>query len=120
HTPPAAAQAPPPAQATPAAQAPPPAQAPAPLSASAAPEAESDDEELAGTYVTPLGRRLASENGVDLSTVTGTGVGGRIRKSDVLAAAERAAEATRDAEAAERSQAAQAAGTGPPCSRVAA
>jgi len=110
---PAPAQAPPPAQATPAAQAPPPAQAPAPLSASAAPEAEADDEELAGTYVTPLVRRLASENGVDLSTVTGTGVGGRIRKSDVLAAAERAAEATRDAEAAERSQAAQAARTAP-------
>jgi pyruvate dehydrogenase E2 component (dihydrolipoamide acetyltransferase) len=107
------AQAQPPAQGPPAAQAPPPAQAPAPLSASAAPETEADDEELAGTYVTPLVRRLASENGVDLSTVTGTGVGGRIRKSDVLAAAERAAEATRDAEAAERSQAAQAARTAP-------
>ena len=42
-------------------------------------------------YVTPLVRKLAAEHGVDLSTVTGTGVGGRIRKQDVLAAAEKAA-----------------------------
>ena len=39
-------------------------------------------------YVTPLVRKLASENNVDLAEVTGTGVGGRIRKQDVLAAAE--------------------------------
>ncbi|MBX5485985.1 MAG: 2-oxoglutarate dehydrogenase, E2 component, dihydrolipoamide succinyltransferase, partial [Mycolicibacterium hassiacum] len=39
-------------------------------------------------YVTPLVRKLAAEHGVDLSTVKGTGVGGRIRKQDVLAAAE--------------------------------
>jgi 2-oxoglutarate dehydrogenase E2 component (dihydrolipoamide succinyltransferase) len=44
-----------------------------------------------GTYVTPLVRRLAAEHGVDLSSLTGTGVGGRIRKQDVLAAAESAA-----------------------------
>lgn len=40
-------------------------------------------------YVTPLVRKLAAENNIDLSSVTGTGVGGRIRKQDVLAAAER-------------------------------
>ena len=39
-------------------------------------------------YVTPLVRKLASENDIDLATVKGTGVGGRIRKQDVLAAAE--------------------------------
>jgi 2-oxoglutarate dehydrogenase E2 component (dihydrolipoamide succinyltransferase) len=44
----------------------------------------------AGTYVTPLVRRLAAEHGVDLTSLTGTGVGGRIRKQDVLAAAESA------------------------------
>jgi 2-oxoglutarate dehydrogenase E2 component (dihydrolipoamide succinyltransferase) len=47
---------------------------------------------VAGTYVTPLVRKLAAEHGVDLSTIEGTGVGGRIRKSDILAAAEKKAE----------------------------
>uniref|UniRef100_UPI0028ADC203 2-oxo acid dehydrogenase subunit E2 n=1 Tax=Microbacterium sp. TaxID=51671 RepID=UPI0028ADC203 len=41
-------------------------------------------------YVTPLVRRLAAQQGVDLATVKGTGVGGRIRKEDVLKAAETA------------------------------
>jgi len=42
----------------------------------------------AGTsgYVTPIVRKLANEAGVDLSSVTGTGVGGRIRKQDITAA----------------------------------
>ncbi|OAH41775.1 pyruvate dehydrogenase complex dihydrolipoyllysine-residue acetyltransferase [Dietzia cinnamea] len=39
-------------------------------------------------YVTPLVRKLAQEHGVDLDSVKGTGIGGRIRKQDVLAAAE--------------------------------
>ena len=37
-------------------------------------------------YVTPLVRRMASDAGVDLTTVTGTGAGGRITKTDVVAA----------------------------------
>jgi 2-oxoglutarate dehydrogenase E2 component (dihydrolipoamide succinyltransferase) len=37
-------------------------------------------------YVTPIVRKLAHDTGIDLATVTGTGVGGRIRKQDVLAA----------------------------------
>ncbi|WP_423445473.1 2-oxoglutarate dehydrogenase, E2 component, dihydrolipoamide succinyltransferase [Kocuria sp. KSNUG] len=41
-------------------------------------------------YVTPLVRKLAREKNVDLDSLTGTGVGGRIRKQDVLAAAEKA------------------------------
>jgi 2-oxoglutarate dehydrogenase E2 component (dihydrolipoamide succinyltransferase) len=39
-------------------------------------------------YVTPLVRKLAAEHGVNLGALTGTGVGGRIRRQDVLAAAE--------------------------------
>jgi 2-oxoglutarate dehydrogenase E2 component (dihydrolipoamide succinyltransferase) len=39
------------------------------------------------SYVTPLVRRLATEQGVDLAQVSGTGIGGRIRKQDVLDAA---------------------------------
>ncbi|WP_336722111.1 2-oxoglutarate dehydrogenase, E2 component, dihydrolipoamide succinyltransferase [Cellulosimicrobium cellulans] len=46
-----------------------------------------------GTYLTPLVRKLAADKGVDLSTLTGTGVGGRIRKEDVLEAARKAEEA---------------------------
>jgi len=38
-------------------------------------------------YATPLVRKLASERGVDLSTIVGTGVGGRIRKEDILGTA---------------------------------
>ncbi|MFI5838572.1 2-oxoglutarate dehydrogenase, E2 component, dihydrolipoamide succinyltransferase [Catenuloplanes sp. NPDC051500] len=41
-------------------------------------------------YVTPLVRKLAAEHNVDLGALTGTGVGGRIRKQDVLDAAEKA------------------------------
>jgi pyruvate dehydrogenase E2 component (dihydrolipoamide acetyltransferase) len=51
-------------------------------------EAPSASDSAAGPYVTPLVRKLAVENNVDLATVSGTGVGGRIRKQDVLAAAE--------------------------------
>ncbi|MFH0244692.1 2-oxoglutarate dehydrogenase, E2 component, dihydrolipoamide succinyltransferase [Streptomyces sp. HK10] len=77
--------APAPAQQAPAAPAPAPApaQEPAPAPAPAGGGGE-------GAYVTPLVRKLAAENGVDLSAVKGTGVGGRIRKQDVVAAAEAA------------------------------
>jgi len=63
--------------------------APAPPAASPAPAAVTVTAagDTSDSYVTPLVRKLASDNGVDLATVVGTGVGGRIRKSDVLAAA---------------------------------
>ncbi|WP_327069520.1 2-oxoglutarate dehydrogenase, E2 component, dihydrolipoamide succinyltransferase [Kitasatospora sp. NBC_01250] len=83
----AAAPAAPAPAAAPAAPAPAPA-APAPVAAPAAPAADAGD-----AYVTPLVRKLAAEHGVALSTVAGTGVGGRIRKQDVVAAAEAAAAA---------------------------
>ena len=67
----------------PAAPAPVVADAPAPVVA----DAPASPAGNADSYVTPLVRRLAAQHGVDLSTLTGTGVGGRIRKSDVLEAA---------------------------------
>ena len=70
-----------PAQETPAAPAP--KEEPAPAQEQPAPAATA----TGGGYVTPLVRKLASEKGVDLSAVSGTGVGGRIRKQDVLDAA---------------------------------
>jgi 2-oxoglutarate dehydrogenase E2 component (dihydrolipoamide succinyltransferase) len=60
--------------------------APAAPIAPAAPVAVAHTSSEPG-YVTPLVRKLASETGVDLSGLNGTGVGGRIRKDDVIAAA---------------------------------
>jgi pyruvate dehydrogenase E2 component (dihydrolipoamide acetyltransferase) len=61
----------------------------------AAPAAETVKANGAGDagYVTPLVRKLAAEKGVDLASLTGTGVGGRIRKQDVIEAADKAAAA---------------------------
>ncbi|WP_414172413.1 2-oxoglutarate dehydrogenase, E2 component, dihydrolipoamide succinyltransferase [Clavibacter tessellarius] len=86
---PAAQEAPAPAPVA-AAPAPAPAAAPAAPAPTAAPAPAASGN--AG-YVTPLVRKLANERGVDIASVTGTGVGGRIRKEDVLAAAEAAASA---------------------------
>ena len=99
---PAAPSAPvaPPAPAAPAPAAPAPAAPAAPVAAPAAPAATpapaapaapvTEPAGNADAYVTPLVRRLAAQNGIDLSTITGTGVGGRIRKQDVLDAAAKA------------------------------
>ncbi|MFG2158495.1 2-oxoglutarate dehydrogenase, E2 component, dihydrolipoamide succinyltransferase [Streptomyces olivaceus] len=92
--------APAPAPQAPAAPAPQPAAPAAPAPAAAQP---ADD----GAYVTPLVRKLAAEHGVDLSTVKGTGVGGRIRKQDVTAAAEAAKAAPAPAAAAPAAPAAK-------------
>jgi 2-oxoglutarate dehydrogenase E2 component (dihydrolipoamide succinyltransferase) len=85
---PAAPIAPAPIVAAPVVQAPvaaPVVAAPAPIRT--APAAVSNED----TYVTPIVRKFAAENNVDLSKVSGTGIGGRIRKEDVLAAAPKAA-----------------------------
>lgn len=67
----------------------PPATPAVPVTAGATPvvqEPVSSGELSDSVYVTPLVRKLATEMGVDLSTVSGTGIGGRIRREDVLAA----------------------------------
>jgi 2-oxoglutarate dehydrogenase E2 component (dihydrolipoamide succinyltransferase) len=63
----------------------------APVTPTPAPVVSSAGNE--DSYVTPIVRKLAAEAGVNLATVKGTGVGGRIRKEDILAAAPRAASA---------------------------
>ena len=98
-----AGSAPAPAAPAPQAAPEPPAPAPAPAAEAPTPAAPAATEAPAaaapvssgasGSYVTPIVRKLAKDKGVDLSTVTGTGVGGRIRKQDVEAAAKAAEEA---------------------------
>jgi 2-oxoglutarate dehydrogenase E2 component (dihydrolipoamide succinyltransferase) len=85
------------APAAPAPAAPAPAAAPA-APAPAAPAADAPASSGGPGYVTPLVRRLAHDRGVDLATISGTGVGGRIRKEDVLAAAEAASAPAAQAE----------------------
>ena len=77
-----------PKAAAPQPEAPKPAPAPQPRQESQPAEAEASRD--GSPYVTPLVRKLAAEHGVDLSSVRGSGIGGRIRKQDVLAAAEAA------------------------------
>ena len=76
-------------------QAAPPASAQQPAAQQAAPQPaapqqadqQGPDGDAGGAYVTPLVRKLAAEHDVDLAGIRGTGVGGRIRKQDVLEAA---------------------------------
>jgi 2-oxoglutarate dehydrogenase E2 component (dihydrolipoamide succinyltransferase) len=79
---PAAAEAPAPAQAAEAEAKG--AEQPAPVAASAAPPAAKG----AGRLLSPVVRRLINEHGLDPAQIPGTGVGGRITRNDVLAAAE--------------------------------
>ncbi|WP_421741196.1 2-oxoglutarate dehydrogenase, E2 component, dihydrolipoamide succinyltransferase [Cellulomonas sp.] len=92
---PAAAPAPVPATPTP---------APVPATPAAAPAASA----VSGTYLTPLVRKLAADKGVDVASLVGTGVGGRIRKEDVLDAAAKAEAEKAAAEAAKAQPAAAA------------
>ena len=82
-----AAPAAPAAPEAPAAPIPPAVSTPAPPSAPVAPSAPATPAGNQAEYATPIVRKLAAEKGVDLSKVHGTGVGGRIRKQDVLDAA---------------------------------
>ena len=69
----------------------PPPLVPKPVSSAPTPAPTKSSSVLDDSYVTPIVRKLAAENGVDLTRVKGTGVGGRIRKEDVLAAVARPA-----------------------------
>ena len=115
-----AVAAPPAPVAPPVVQAPPVAVAPvtaptAPFNSMPAPVANNSD-----LYVTPLVRKIASDAGIDLATVRGTGVGGRIRKQDVYEAAERARVATPVAPQIPSAPAASAAPSVPDAPKVAA
>ncbi len=85
--------------------------APAAQAAPAAPSWQPAAKSEPSGYVTPVIRKLASDRGVDLSSVTGTGVGGRIRREDVVAAGD-AAKAAAEAAAAAAAPAATASATG--------
>ncbi len=105
-TPPAPSVVAAPVVSTPAPVAPP---APAPVVASA------PVSQPANAYVTPIVRKLANDLGVNLSSVKGTGIGGRIRKEDVEAAAPKsvAPVSTTAAAPAQRSAAAPVVATSP-------
>jgi pyruvate dehydrogenase E2 component (dihydrolipoamide acetyltransferase) len=79
-----------PAEASPPVEAPAPASAPEPAPV----PAPSPSSGAGDTYVTPIVRKLAKQHDVDLAAVSGTGVGGRIRKQDVIDAAEKPAAAS--------------------------
>ncbi|MGZ4708284.1 MAG: 2-oxoglutarate dehydrogenase, E2 component, dihydrolipoamide succinyltransferase [Acidimicrobiales bacterium] len=82
---------PPPVEAAPAAPAspPPPPPAPAPAAASAAaPVGAPAPSAASGLVLSPLVRRLLADNGLDPASIQGTGIGGRITRSDVERAIE--------------------------------
>jgi 2-oxoglutarate dehydrogenase E2 component (dihydrolipoamide succinyltransferase) len=82
--PPAPAAPEPPAPAAPAPPAPVPERAePEPTPAAAAPITEGDGRKEPA-FVSPVVARIASEHGVDISRVEGTGRGGRVTKKDIL------------------------------------
>ena len=93
-----------------------PAKEPARPAASVAPAADAPS----GVVLSPLVRRLAREQNVDLSQVRGTGAGGRITKEDVLAFVQRPAAAPGDGQRAAATAPPVAAGVAPPPTREAA
>ena len=68
---------------TPARAAPPPPQSPSPASQSRAGTATEERPDLSDVRATPAVRKLASEQGIDISQIEGTGLGGRVSRKDV-------------------------------------
>ena len=93
--------------------APAPAPTPAPTPAAGQVPASGQAATGDGAYVTPLVRKMAAEHGVDLSTLTGSGVGGRIRKQDVLDAAKAQQETQQPAQPSQPAAAAPSGGEAP-------
>ncbi len=106
-----------PAKPAPANEEPKPAPKSEPAPAASAPAASAPAEAAGGQdfagYATPLVRKLAADHDVDLASVKGTGVGGRIRKQDILAAAEEAKKAAEAPAAAPAAASAPAAPSAP-------
>ncbi len=86
-----------------------PAPEPAAASVNAVAPRRASEADAGDTYVTPLVRKLAAQHGVDLASVAGTGVGGRVRKQDIIDAAEAAKKAVPAAAPAAPAEAAPAA-----------
>ncbi|MHA7986624.1 2-oxoglutarate dehydrogenase, E2 component, dihydrolipoamide succinyltransferase [Rathayibacter sp. CAU 1779] len=108
-----------PAPAAPAAPAPATPAPAAPAPEASAPVAPAVSGSHAGSgYVTPIVRKLANEQGVDLAAVTGTGVGGRIRKQDVLSAGSAAPAAAAAAPVSTKLETSPLRGTVQPMSRL--
>ncbi len=74
----------------------------------------------AATHTTPLAKRVAEENGVDLARVTGSGVGGRITASDVKGAGQQQQAAPPQTQAPLPTPAERTAGTGAAATAAAA
>ena len=111
---PTAQSAPAPASAAPAPAAPAPAApVPTPPAPAPAPAAAVSTGSEPGGYVTPIVRKLARENNIDLDQLKGTGVGGRVRRQDVEDAIKAAEEAKRAAEEAKKAAAAAPAAAAP-------
>ncbi|MCT1654036.1 2-oxoglutarate dehydrogenase, E2 component, dihydrolipoamide succinyltransferase [Brachybacterium muris] len=85
-----------------------------PSAPASAPKAADSVSGAAGTgYVTPLVRKMAADAGIDLSSVKGTGLGGRIRKQDVAEAIEAAKQASAAPAASEQTAPSAPAGDAP-------
>jgi pyruvate dehydrogenase E2 component (dihydrolipoyllysine-residue acetyltransferase) len=98
----------------------PPAEEPAAAPPAGTPPPEEGDGRREAKFVSPVVARIASEHGVDVSQVEGTGRGGRVTKKDILAFVEGGAPAAPAEEEAPREAAPAAPAAAPQAPEVAA